>query len=112
MFWLADEWPNAPKKANVPERASIPPINEHWCSPFQGKTIEDVVAFMKSLPEDRDVDYHHFAVLGEDFAQRRMVTIYRIGDENLIGDELDAFPCSLAGQLCSRGFGRGQYTYT
>ena len=56
-----------------------------------------MVAFMKTLPEDRYIDYHYFAVLGEDFTKRKMVTIYRIGDEDLVGDELDALPCSVAG---------------
>jgi len=52
---------------------------------------------MKTLPEDRYIDYHYFAVLGEDFAKRKMVTICRIGDEDLVGDEMDALPCSVAG---------------
>lgn len=53
---------------------------------------------MKELPEGRYIDYHYFAVLGEDFAERRVVTIYRIGDEYLRGDELDSLPCSVAGE--------------
>ena len=67
---------------------------------FHGKTIDDVVAFMKQLPEDRDVEYHYFAVLGDDFVKRRLVTIWRMGDEYLEGDELDALPCSVAGECC------------
>jgi hypothetical protein len=53
---------------------------------------------MKDLPEDRYIDYHYFAVLGEDFTKRRTVTIYSIGDADLMGDELDALPCSFAGK--------------
>ena len=52
---------------------------------------------MKNLPVDRYIDYHHFVVLNEDFTKRKLMTIYRIGDENLVGDELDALPCSAAG---------------
>ncbi|KAF2640000.1 hypothetical protein P280DRAFT_25299 [Massarina eburnea CBS 473.64] len=93
-FWLADVWSNAPRDG---EDATKPPVGEDWRSPFYGKTVEDVVAFMKKLPEDRYVDYHYFAVLGQDFTKRRMVTIYRVGDEDLIGDKLEALPCSIAG---------------
>ncbi|KAF2821919.1 hypothetical protein CC86DRAFT_410320 [Ophiobolus disseminans] len=93
-YWLADDWSNAPRDG---EDATKPPIAEDWRSPFQKKTVDDVVAFMKKIPEDRYIDYHHFAVLDEDFTKRRLVTIYRIGNEDLVGDELDALPCSVAG---------------
>lgn len=53
---------------------------------------------MNELPEDRYMDYHYFAVLGEDFTEPRVVTIYRIGDEYLRGDELDSLLCSVAGE--------------
>jgi hypothetical protein len=85
---------NAPREG---EDGTKPPVAEDWHSPFHEKSIEDVVAFMKTLPDDCYVDYDYFAVLDEDFTKRRMVTIYRIGDECLIGDELDALPCSVAG---------------
>jgi hypothetical protein len=49
---------------------------------------------MKTLPEDRNIDYHHFCVLGEDYAKRKLVTIWRIGDEYLVGDKLDSLPCA------------------
>lgn len=53
---------------------------------------------MKMLTEERYIDYHHFCVLGEDFEQRKLITVYRIGDENLVGDEMDSLPCSVAGK--------------
>jgi hypothetical protein len=43
----------------------------------------------------------HFCVLGEDFQNRKLVTIYRIGDADPVGDELDSLPCSAAGKLSS-----------
>jgi hypothetical protein len=102
-FWLADAWPNAPRDG---EDATKPPIAQDWRSPFRGKSIQDVVAFMKKLPEDRYIDYHYFAVLGDDFTNRGVVTIYRVGDEYLVGDELGALPCTVTGRCLCCGFGR------
>jgi hypothetical protein len=96
-FWLADDWSNAPKEDENRD-ATIPPISDDWRSPFHGKTVKDAVEFMKTLPEDSYVDYHYFAVLGADFTKRRLVTICRIGDEDLMGDKLETLPCSVAGQ--------------
>jgi hypothetical protein len=59
--------------------------------------VQDAAAFLKYVPDDARVDYHHFGILGEDFKKRRLITIYRIGDEELEGDELDCLPCSVEG---------------
>ena len=74
-----------------------------WTSPFKGKTAQDVLAFMKTLPEDRNIDYHHFCVLGEDYTKRKLVTMYRIGDRDFVGDELDTLPCSASGKNAPMG---------
>jgi hypothetical protein len=103
-FWLADDWSSAPAREPIFEVATKPPVAAEWQSPFRGKTIKDVVAFMKTVPEERNIDYHHFCVLGEDFQKRKLVTIYRIGDEYLKGDELDSLPCSAAGKLLQLPF--------
>jgi hypothetical protein len=103
-FWLADDWSSAPKREPTAGIATKPPVAAHWHSPFRGKTIKDVVAFMKTVPEERNIDYHHFCVLGEDFQKRKLVTIYRIGDVDLVGDELDSLPCSAAGKLLQGPF--------
>jgi hypothetical protein len=58
----------------------------------------------KNLLEDRYIDYHYFPVLDKDFTQRKMVTIYRVGDEDLEGDTLDALPCSVTGMSFYHGF--------
>jgi hypothetical protein len=97
-LWPADDWSSAPKREPTLETATQPPVAADWYSPFRGKTIKDLVAFMKTLPEERYIDYHHFCVLGKDFEKRKLITIYRIGDENLVGDELDSLPCSVAGK--------------
>ncbi|KAF2124608.1 hypothetical protein P153DRAFT_390646 [Dothidotthia symphoricarpi CBS 119687] len=102
MFWLADDAANAPLRNKYGENTrddtgTVPPIDEHWRSPFIGKTALDAVSFLKSLPDDRSIDWHYFAVLGSDYKGRGMVTIYRIGDVNLIGEELESLPCSVAG---------------
>jgi len=38
---------------------------------------------------------HYFAVLGEDFSERGLVTLYRIGDEELMGQKLESRLCSV-----------------
>jgi hypothetical protein len=101
MFWLADDWSNAPRTIQEKdftrvEAGTKSPIGEDWKSPFKGKTVQDAIAFLKSAPEEVCVDLYHFAVLGEDFVRRAFVTIYRIGDEYLRGDEVDSVPCSVA----------------
>jgi hypothetical protein len=97
-FWLASSWSAAPSRNIYPSLGTKPPIPENWRSPFFGRTVEDVVMFMKDMPEDANVDYHHFAVLGRDFSSRKLLRIYRIGNEDLVGDELDSVLCSAAGQ--------------
>jgi hypothetical protein len=57
------------------------------------------VAFLKTAPDNSVVcvDHHHFVVVGGDFRKRGLVTVYRIGDENLLGDRLKSMPCSAKG---------------
>jgi hypothetical protein len=99
LFWLADDWSSAPKCGPPAELGTKPPILADWQSRFRGKTIEDVVAFMKTVLAERNIDYHYFCVLGEDFQKRKLVTMWRIGDIDLVGDELDSLPISAAGKL-------------
>jgi hypothetical protein len=102
IFWLADNFATAPRRtqegdATYVNSATEPPIPKDWVSPFKGKTAEDAAAFLKTAPEDLSVDWHHFAVLGEDFEKRRLVTLYRIGDMDLAGGKLEKLLCSVAG---------------
>lgn len=102
MFWLADTFATAPRRtqegdATYVDSATEPPIPKDWTSPFKGKTAEDAAAFLRTAPDDLCVDWHHFAVLGEDYRKRGFVTLFRIGDENLAGDNLENVLCSVKG---------------
>lgn len=101
LFLARKSWSNVPRNG---EDATVPSITEYWRSPFHGKTIEDVVAFMKELPEDCYIYYYHFAILGEEYIRRKMVMICRIGDEYLVGNELDALPGSVDGSYGCHDF--------
>lgn len=100
MFWLADDFSNAPRRraegdVTYVENGTEPPIPEGWESRFRGKTIQDVADFLKQAPDELCVDWHHFAVLGEDFSKRHVITLCRIGDEELKGEELSTLPCTV-----------------
>ncbi|CAI6302108.1 unnamed protein product [Periconia digitata] len=103
MFWLAsDTFPTAPRRIQKDgttffENATKPPIPKDWTSPFIGKTVEDVASFLKTVPRDLCVDWHHFAVLGEEYKEKGLVALYRIGDEDLVGSNLEKLSCSVAG---------------
>jgi hypothetical protein len=59
--------------------------------------VQDCVAFLEKAPDSSMVcvDHCHFVVLGDDFEKRGLVTIWRIGDENLRGDKLESMTCSV-----------------
>jgi hypothetical protein len=40
---------------------------------------------------------HHFVVIDEDFKNRGLATIFRMGNEFLVGDELHSLLCSVGG---------------
>jgi hypothetical protein len=51
------------------------------------------------MPADLNLclDYHYFAVLDADYAEIKLLKIYPIGDEDLVGEELDCVTCSVRG---------------
>jgi len=80
-----------------PEEGTQPPVAKDWKSPFLGKTAEEMAKFLQSAPEEENslLDMHYFAVLDEDFKKSGLVTIYRIGDEELKGQKLESRRCSV-----------------
>lgn len=103
MFWLAtDSWTDAPRITRDEEgntffsNGTQPPITSSYSLPFKGKTTEQCAEFIKQAPEEYCVDWHHFAVLGEDYKKRRLVTLWRIGDGELKGERLTSLPATVA----------------
>ncbi|KAH7392017.1 hypothetical protein DE146DRAFT_634205 [Phaeosphaeria sp. MPI-PUGE-AT-0046c] len=56
-LWPEDDWSSAPKREPTLETATQPPVAADWHSPFRGKPIQDLVAFMKTMPEECYIDY-------------------------------------------------------
>lgn len=53
-------------------------MSREWKSPFVGKSIDDIVAFMTGLPEDQDsIERHFFIVLDEDLRKKGEAKYYR-----------------------------------
>lgn len=50
-LWLADDYSTLPDYAGISASGTITPIDPHWRSPFVGKSIPDVVAFMRNTPK-------------------------------------------------------------
>lgn len=95
-LWLADSYTNTPRKQGDQYMdGTKPPVPKEWKSPFLGKTIPEAAEFIKKLPNEATVDWHHFVVIDEDFLKSGIVNLWRIGDEDLKGDELDVLPCSV-----------------
>ncbi|KAF4625007.1 hypothetical protein G7Y89_g13163 [Cudoniella acicularis] len=94
-FWLAHDFAYVPRENRVGETifcesGTESPIPEEWTSLFKGKTIQEAAAFSKLALDGLQVDWHHFAVLDEGF-----LTLCRIGDGDLVGDDLDTMPCKV-----------------
>jgi hypothetical protein len=50
-LWLAGDYNNLSNYVNESMPATITPVDPDWRSPFVGKTVPDVVAYMKATPK-------------------------------------------------------------
>lgn len=90
-FWLAtDKYDDAPKKqSRDPNDGTKPPIRKDFKSPWIERKLDEMVEWLKGMPEDIDLNAHYFGAL-DNGAKRDPPTIVvcRIGDVELKGDKL------------------------
>ncbi|KAF2135351.1 uncharacterized protein K452DRAFT_314061 [Aplosporella prunicola CBS 121167] len=78
-IWLATDTVEVPITSDHPNM-TITPLDPSWRSPYLGKTIPNIVNFLKSLPQSEDFDRRHFLTIDEECIQgeRRWIKGYRI----------------------------------
>lgn len=99
-FWVTDkQYRDIPDEDG--QEGSQAPFDDSKRQPPETDTIEDAAKFVASLPPSKSgnliVDRHHFAVVDDMFRERHCLTLYRVGDENLEGDEISSFPIAPKG---------------
>ena len=77
------------KQPRGASEGTIPPIPKDFKSPWIGKRVDNLVRWLKSKPEGRDLDDRHFVVLDK-VAKDDPPTIIncRFGDHNAHGDKV------------------------
>ena len=64
------------------------PINRSYHSPFIGRSLKDVVQWIKRKPKDVKLDSHHFGLLDKQSGQSGKVVLCKIGDKYLKGNKV------------------------
>lgn len=111
-LWLATiDYEDAPKKeANKSNIGTAPPISASFNSPFVGQKIEDVARWLRTMPDNIDLDGHHFAIIDDVSREDRSIVVCKIGDKSLKGDEPDyrRYP-AMRGSTLLRGLEYGEW---
>ena len=109
-FWLATaSYEDAPKwSKEMANLGTEPPVSKEWKSPFINYKAEDVAKWLKGKPDGVDLDSQHFAVLDANTVEDKKILVFKIGDIDRKGHELDSFrfdPQRAAGFLAGLEWG-------